>query len=63
MKLFTLYWKDGTRQVVEGLTAAGAMTENGYGRGALRALDFWAEGDDQGYAWNAEARKWDKVVQ
>lgn len=38
MKVFTLFWLDGTREA--------AMNNAGYGAGALRALDFYAEGDD-----------------
>lgn len=55
---FTLYWKTGDREVVEGRTAGQAMTLAGYGGGAARALEFWAQGDNRDYVWNKEAREW-----
>lgn len=55
---FTLFWLDGKREVVGGRTIAEAMTLAGYGRGALRALDFFAPGDNQGYWWDKKAREW-----
>lgn len=41
---FTLYWRDGTREIVSGRDVADAITRAGYGNGALGALDFWAAG-------------------
>ncbi len=55
---FTLYWKTGDRNVVEGRSIAEAMTLGGYSSGAVRALDFWAHGDDHKYVWNKAARQW-----
>lgn len=55
---FTLYWLDGKREVVQGRTAAEAMTLAGYGGGAVRALDFYANGEDTDYRWVPESRKW-----
>jgi len=52
MKKYTHYWLDGKREVVTGMDAADAMTKAGYGNGALRALDFWANGDCTDYVWN-----------
>lgn len=61
LSAFTLYWRDGRRDVVHGSgnTPADAMNRAGYGGGAVRALDFWAHGDDRGYVWNAQTREWD----
>lgn len=55
---FTLYWRTGDREVVQGRTVAEAMTLAGYGGGALRALDFWATGDNTEYWWDAKERDW-----
>ncbi len=55
---FTLFWRDGLREIVQGKTIAQAMTHAGYGQGALRALDFHAEGDCQSWVWDASARDW-----
>lgn len=48
---FTLYWLDGKREVVEGNSISEAMTLAGYGGGAVRALDFYADGNDHNYTW------------
>ena len=61
MKLYTLYWRDGKRETVSGATPEQAMTLAGYGGGAVRALDFYANGDDRDYTWNAEKRDWVRV--
>lgn len=58
MKRFTLYWKTGTRQVVEGENILQAMALAGYSRGAVRALDFYAKGDNGEYQW--DGKKWQK---
>lgn len=58
---FTLFWKTGDRQVVQGRTIAEAMTLAGYSSGAVRALDFWADGDSHRYEWNKADRQWHSV--
>jgi len=58
---FTLYWLTGKREVVEGEDAAQAMTLAGYGGGAVRALDFYAQGDNREYYWDATERTWKKT--
>lgn len=63
MKTFTLYWLTGDKEKVTGDTIADAMTLAGYSSGAVRALDFYAEGDftevDPKYQWNALDRSWE----
>lgn len=58
MNIYTLYWRDGKREVVKGDNQAQAMTLRGYGSGAVRALDFYAKGDDRDYEWDAAKREW-----
>lgn len=55
---FTLFWLDGKREVVQGRTIAEAMTLRGYSQEALRALDFYASDDNDGYWWDANTREW-----
>jgi hypothetical protein len=55
---FTLYWRTGDREVIEGRDTADAMRRAGYSQGALAALDFWANGDDHKYERDAAAREW-----
>ena len=58
MKMFTLYWLSGHREVVEGETIEQAFTLAGYGAGALKALDFFNYGDDHSYTWSKERHSW-----
>jgi hypothetical protein len=59
LKKYTLYWLTGQSEVVQGKNPAEAMTAAGYSSGALRALDFYASGDEPRYKWNAETREWE----
>lgn len=61
LKTFTAFWLDGKREVLQGNDPADAFRCAGYGRGAIRALDFWGYGDNQDYAWDIEKRKWIKL--
>lgn len=58
MKKFRLYWRDGKTEVIEGLHIADAVTKAGYGAGAMRALDFYDNGELQSYEWNSVEKAW-----
>jgi hypothetical protein len=58
MKTFTLYWLTGKKEIVQGTDVVEAIRENGYGRGAITALDFWAEGENDNWTWNKKTHKW-----
>lgn len=47
MDLYRFHWLDGSKNEGFGRDAADALNALGFGRGALRALDFWekVEGD------------------
>ncbi|QIV65920.1 hypothetical protein Cp1R7AA1_051 [Mesorhizobium phage Cp1R7A-A1] len=62
VKTFTLYWRTGQREIVKGSDPADAMNKAGYGAGAVRALDFYANGEDTDYAWDKETRDWKRTV-
>jgi hypothetical protein len=57
--IYTLFWRTGQREIVKGRNPAEAMTLAGYGGGAVRALDFYARGNNDEYAWNKITREWD----
>jgi hypothetical protein len=63
MNKYTLFWRTGNRQVVTGPDAASAMNNAGIGRGALAALDFFAEGEVHGYVWDKASRSWRTAVE
>ena len=46
--MFTFFWLDGTREVLEGNSPADAANKAGYGAGAIHALDFWKPGKIKG---------------
>ena len=55
---FTLYWRDGKREIVKGASVEDAVTHAGYGQGALSALDFYDYGEKVNYVWNKKERNW-----
>jgi len=58
-KTFTLYWLDGSKNVVTGSDPAAAMNAAGFGAGSLRALDFYATGDNSDYQFNKDEHSWE----
>jgi len=59
---YTIYWRTGRRELVRGDGVAQAMTLAGYGGGAVRAIDFYASGDDRNYEWDKDKREWVRVA-
>lgn len=57
---YTFYWLTGQREVLEGEKPNEALMLAGYGGGAIRALDFYAEGENDEYEWDEEKRTWNK---
>jgi hypothetical protein len=59
MKEYTLFWLTGQSEIVKGNAPHEAMNSAGYGGGAVRALDFYSEGDKRKeYQWDKEKRTW-----
>lgn len=58
MNWYTLFWLTGTKELLKGNSIAEAMNNAGYSSGAVRALDFWAIGDNNEYTWDTTDRKW-----
>lgn len=61
MNKYTFYWLDGTREVLEGLSVAGAFRDAGYGAGAMSALDFTCNGENDSYVWGGKG--WNKKAE
>lgn len=57
-KSFRLYWLDGSTEVIKGVSIEKAFTNHGYGAGAIRALDFFNNGEEQKYHWDEELKEW-----
>lgn len=58
--MYTFYWLTGNREVLKGRNPAACLNKAGYSSGALRALDFYAEGNNKDYVWDEKKRTWDK---
>ena len=58
METFTFFWMDGRRTMCMGETPVEALTRVGYGVGAIRAIDFYTNGDNKEYIWNPDIRSW-----
>ena len=57
---FTIYWKDGSRKVITGVTMKDAFTAAGYGAGAVAAIDWYDNGISQTHHYNTETKEWVK---
>lgn len=63
MNTYTIFWLTGDTQIIKGDKPHEAMNNAGIGAGALRAMDFYTEGDQRDkWEWDAEKRTWLKKV-
>jgi hypothetical protein len=62
MSKWTVFWRNGERDVYEGDDIQDAFRRAGVGAGALSAVDFYAKGNSNEYEWDAEKRNWDRIV-
>lgn len=60
--MFTLYWLDGKREIIKGPTFSKACSFVGLGTGAMAALDFYIEGDNQEYTYDIKEHCWIKKI-
>lgn len=63
MPKFTLYWLTGEKEIVEGTSVEDAFGKTGYSAGAIRALDFHVNGEDDSYTWNPVDKTWTKKLE
>lgn len=61
-KYFTLYWLNGTKNVIKGLTIEEAFTRAGYGGGAVGALDWYDNGISETHWYDKNAKEWKEYV-
>jgi hypothetical protein len=62
MDKFTLYWKDGKKEVVDAYIFATAFTRAGCGIGASCDLAFYKQGKDNNFEWNPDKGIWVKKL-
>jgi hypothetical protein len=63
LSMFTIYWRDGHRQLVSGTSVANAVHRAGYAIGALTAIEFFAPGDCRDYVWTKDTGEWVRVTE
>ena len=56
IRKFTLYWRYGRREVVDGKGILTAVIQAGYFD--LKELEFYVAGEDCNYRWNEQTREW-----
>jgi hypothetical protein len=57
---FTVWWRDGTRSVIEGSSIEQAFTQAGYGAGAVKAVDWYDRGDVDTHEWCKATKNWQR---
>lgn len=57
---YTLYWRNGDRNIVIGKTIEEAFTASGYGAGAIHALDWYDEGVSETHYYDKQMSTWVK---
>jgi hypothetical protein len=64
MQEYTFFWLDGTSELLKGASMADAANRAGYGAGAVKAIDFIAEGDKRNqYEWRGKPENsWYKKI-
>lgn len=62
MNKYTFYWLTGDKEILCGDDPADAMNKSGYGGGSVRALDFYATGENNNYVWDSVNRSWERLV-
>lgn len=60
-KKFTLFWLNGKSEIIEGYSIVEAINHAGYGNVAIRALDFWSEGDIRN-EYRFIDKNWSKIL-
>jgi hypothetical protein len=59
---YTIFLLHGGKLEIEGNDAVSAFNNAGIGRGALKAIDFYAEEEDaKKYEWNPKTKNWDNT--
>lgn len=61
MKNFIFYWLTGDIDKGQGTDVADAFRRLGYGGGAMNALDFYDQNENQEYNWDKEQKRWEKI--
>ena len=61
MNTYTLFWIGGKKEIATGDSISDAFSNLGYGGGAIRALDFYSNCQDDSFEWDKESREWVQV--
>jgi hypothetical protein len=61
MKEYTVYWKDGRREVVKGWNVADALLNAGYEVRSSRLVAFYFMGANHDYKWDQHTSRWESI--
>lgn len=59
---FTIYWKDGTKNIISGNSIEEAFTVAGYSAGVLKGIVGYSEGVEDTHYWDADKNEWLKYI-
>ena len=59
MGSFTLYWKNGKHEIVDGADVVDAMRNAGYSDSAIHNLSFFLRGRDRAFRWRKDTLTWE----
>lgn len=62
MENFIFYFLSGNCEKSEGNSVSEAFSKLGYGSGAVSALDFYDQSNDQEYQWHGTGKGWIKEI-
>lgn len=60
MNIFTIYWKDGSKNIISGLEINDAFTMAGFSAGAIHAVDWYDNGVTSTHFYDKLNNKWIK---
>lgn len=55
---FTLYWMNGSRNIIQGPNIETAFTNAGFGGGSIKALDWYEEGIADAHYYDKSKKAW-----
>lgn len=58
MKIFTFFWKNGKREVLEGSNEIDALFKAGYSVKEIRKVSFYTPGKNENYIWSSNTESW-----
>lgn len=58
MKKFTFYWKNGNKEILNGMDVVDALSREGYTAQHLKELAFYFPGENHDFHWVENECRW-----